>query len=306
MPKKIFRLPFNMECDRLKNLYSPTIDKMKDVGDDLKENFYSFVIPALARPTIIKEISESERFLCLFPKCKAEGKSFASKQKFIHHLTIIHDQELPQGGSFIAPNDKGTKPGGFWCSKCGHHYCRRDHLQNHLRTSTHCKDGQILLENPLETKELEMEQRLAIEYPNSQLPQNHEFKFEVKEQLAIEWKNNDDVEPKSTIRSKIKSNVDSLVKKMTKSFSMISFKSKCDNILKTKSKTFDNFNFNNIFTSVERKPNVLCLKREYPEESFECYETKKKKIDVILEEKNEDDDDLVLVQTLIEYEKNKF
>ena len=152
MPRHTFRLPKNLEILRLKNIYKPILDKMIDVSQQLKDNFYELVLPSFAEPVIIKEISLSPRFKCLFKPCNELNKSFSSKQKFIQHLTIMHDQELPQGGSFISPNDKSTQPGGFWCSKCGHHYCRRDHLQNHIKTSVHCREAIEMDKNPLEVR----------------------------------------------------------------------------------------------------------------------------------------------------------
>ncbi|CAF1004499.1 unnamed protein product [Brachionus calyciflorus] len=186
MPKKIFKLPVNLERDRLCNFYRPQLDKMVNVSLELKKNFYDFVIPSLAEPRIVKELSDLPRYFCLFQNCKSDGKSFASKQKYIQHLTIIHDQELPLGGSFISPNDKSTKPGGFWCSKCGHHYCRRDHLQHHFKSSVHCRDASILITNPLIQKEIEYESKLAIEYKTEPFPKSDKFEF--KSLLAIEWK----------------------------------------------------------------------------------------------------------------------
>ncbi|CAF1027701.1 unnamed protein product [Brachionus calyciflorus] len=164
MPKNVFKLPVNLEIERLKRIYKPTLDSYVDVSDGLKNNFYQFVLPSLANPKVVKEISELPRYFCLFDRCKAAQKTFASKQKYVQHLQIQHDQDLPKGGSFISPNDKSTQPGGFWCSNCGHHYCRRDHLNNHIKTNVHCKNASVMHENPLVLKEIEVEQRLAIEY----------------------------------------------------------------------------------------------------------------------------------------------
>jgi hypothetical protein len=55
-----------------------------------------------------------------------EKPTFVDMQKYFRHLTTAHDQLLPGGGQFILPKDKSTVPGGFWCSSCGHHFCRQD------------------------------------------------------------------------------------------------------------------------------------------------------------------------------------
>ncbi|CAF1099358.1 unnamed protein product [Brachionus calyciflorus] len=89
MPKKVFKLPINLEIERLKRIYKPTLD---------------------TNPRVVKEISDIPRYFCLFESCKTAQKSFASKQKYVQHLQIQHDQQLPKGGSFISPNDRSTQP----------------------------------------------------------------------------------------------------------------------------------------------------------------------------------------------------
>ena len=187
MPKNHFRFPKGLEIERLKKIYKPIVDQMTNVSQEQKNNFYDLVIPSLADPVVMNEISLNPRFKCLFKVCLDENKSFSSKQKFIQHLAIIHDQELPQGGAFIAPKDNSIKPGGFWCSKCGHHYCRRDHLQNHIKSNVHCREAIVLDQNPLEQRDLEYETTKAIEFSRLS-EENKDFKFEHQGLLAIEWK----------------------------------------------------------------------------------------------------------------------
>ncbi|CAF1049451.1 unnamed protein product [Brachionus calyciflorus] len=122
MPKKVFKLPINLEIERLKRIYKPTLDSYQDVSVELQNNFYQLVLPSLANPRVVKVISDIPRYFGLFESCKTAQKSFASKQKYVQHLQIQHDKQLPKGGSFISPNDESTQPGGFWCSNCGHHY----------------------------------------------------------------------------------------------------------------------------------------------------------------------------------------
>lgn len=294
MPKNQFRLPKNLEIQRLKNIYKPMLDKMIDVSQELKENFYEFVIPSFADPVVIKEISLSPRFRCLFKQCVSLNKSFSSKQKFIQHLTIMHDQELPKGGSFIAPNDKSTKPGGFWCSKCGHHYCRRDHLQNHIKTNVHCREALVLDQNPLELKEIEYDKIQAIEYPVD--CEKKVFDFKPPERLAIEWKFNDS-KNQATNQKKMRS--------LTKSFSFISI-SRNKPKFERKSRSF------NIFSSQEssliESDNNLEItkgKRHCLDERIQN-ETKKVKKEPI--ESNENDTDIndeELLKTLLDFESRK-
>ena len=125
----------NVKIKVLKNLanlklkYSRALNGQIE-NDPIKiENFTKYVLSSLAEPVIIPEISNLQRYRCLFSSCVSKvneaypsviGKSFASKQKYVQHLCIDHDQELPGSGQFILANDKSTKAGGFWCSTCGH------------------------------------------------------------------------------------------------------------------------------------------------------------------------------------------
>ncbi|CAF1021457.1 unnamed protein product [Brachionus calyciflorus] len=317
MPKKVFKLPVNLERDRLKNFYRPQLDKMNHVSEDLKKNFYDFVIPSLAEPKVIKEVSDVPRYLCYFVNCKKEVKSFASKQKFVQHLTIIHDQELPEGGSFISPNDKSTIPGGFWCSKCGHHYCRRDHLQHHFKSNLHCREAEILLVNPLIQKEIAYEQRKAIEYPSNPLPRCEKFNFKPKEVLAIEWKTDKDI-----LHSEAKSNSENMnkkggdfIKKISKSLSMFSIsKSKKTSLFdKPKSKTIDNiFNLNITFKS-EKLAFELNENSNFGKRKLENDICEAAKIKIFKNEQDQkkaiafqdnDEDDVAMINALINFEKN--
>ncbi|CAF1068536.1 unnamed protein product [Brachionus calyciflorus] len=204
MPKKLFKLPINLEIERLKRIYKPTLESFQDNSVELQNNFYKLVLPSLANPRVVKEISNIPRYFCLFESCKAAQKSFASKQKYVQHLQIQHDQELPKGGSFISPNDKSTQPGGFCCSNCGHHYCRREHLNNHIKTNVHSKNASVMHENPLVLKEIEVEKRLAIEY----------YPIDSKK---VNINENDSVEPKEPYLRSSKENLnDNLVKKEDK------------------------------------------------------------------------------------------
>ena len=131
--------------------------------------FEAYVLPALAKkvPITINGITK-EKFVCLDPDCIDRKRfnpnlvnkqqlslaptndrydmkpSFVDKQKFYRHLTTMHDQQLPGGGSFIRPNDNSTMPGGFWCSVCGQHFCRLDHFSIHKSTVKHayCSDAE--------------------------------------------------------------------------------------------------------------------------------------------------------------------
>ncbi|CAF0980168.1 unnamed protein product [Brachionus calyciflorus] len=306
----MFKLPINLEINRLKSIYKPILDRMNDVPQSLKENFYNFVVPSLAEPVLIKSISDNNRYLCLFDECKKNDKSFASKQKYIQHLTICHDQELPRGGSFIAPNDKSTVPGGFWCSKCGHHYCRRDHLQNHFKTSVHCRDASVSLKNPLELRELEYEKRLAIEYPS--LPTAVNFEFKPSEQLAIEWKTFQ-CEKETADKRQIKDNgIKKIMNSISKSLSMLSLsKNKKEaSSAKLKSKTCENIFTINLNLTKEfkvEKETEVTLKRHLDDldEQVEP-ELKILKTTNMNDRSDTDEDDDELVRTLLDFEKNKY
>ncbi|RNA12045.1 hypothetical protein BpHYR1_036274, partial [Brachionus plicatilis] len=310
----VFKLPLNLEIQRLSNIYSPQIAKMTDVNHQQKINFFNLVVPALADPKIIKDLSDMPRFVCNFEECKEETKSFASKQKFVQHLKIMHDQELPGGCMFLYPNDKSTVPGGFWCSVCGHHYCRRDHLQNHIRTSTHCKNASVAVQNPLELRELEIENRLAIE--GSSLPKSNSFDFkriEYKSLLSIEWKPVVIEHHNRLLIDKLKEKRESkgCFSKIVKSFSMMTLNRRKDsNELTRKSKTYLN-----IFTSFDASFNLLNsqndvhVKNENNKRKLDDCEVdvKNKKLMVAKEEKNEDEesDDEILIKTLMNFE-NKY
>lgn len=290
-----FRLPKNLEIQRLKNIFKPTLDKMHDVSQEQRENFYELVLPSLADPVIIKDISLSPRYKCLFKQCLESNKSFSSKQKFIQHLTIMHDQELPQGGSFIAPNDNSTKPGGFWCSKCGHHYCRRDHLQNHIKTSVHCREAIVMDQNPLELKEIEYETLQAIEF--SKICENKQFDFKPPQMLAIEWKSS---EPNLQYSSKRK------IRSLTKSFSLISISNTRPKFEK-KSCSF------NIVTSYEshliksdvENSSLSSGKRKSKDETIEnkFKKVKEEPREYVKDDDEIDDDDLL--RTLLDFESKK-
>lgn len=308
MPKKIFKLPTCLEINRLKSIYKPFLDQMTDVPQDLKENFYNFVVPSLAEPVLIKSISDNNRYRCLFDECKKNDKSFASKQKYIQHLTICHDQELPEGGSFITPNDKSTVPGGFWCSKCGHHYCRRDHLQNHFRTSLHCRDATVTLKNPLEVREIENEKRLAIENPS--LPTAVNFEFKPNIQLAIEWKPFQ-CEKLTANKHHVKNNgLKKIMNTISKSFSMLSLskKKKEEYSTKFKSKTCENIFSSPNLTMISKVKNEteVTFKRHLDDLDEQVQPIKIFKKTNINDRSVLDEDDEELVKTLLDYEKNRY
>lgn len=52
-------------------------------------------MPYLSEPKIIMDISQFPRYSCNFEDFKKEEKSFASKQKYVQLLKILHDQNLP-------------------------------------------------------------------------------------------------------------------------------------------------------------------------------------------------------------------
>ncbi|RMZ97738.1 hypothetical protein BpHYR1_049354, partial [Brachionus plicatilis] len=309
MPKRVFKLPVSLEINRLNHFYSQIIEKMIDVEENQKLNFFNLVIPSLAEPVIISDISDNPRFVCNFLECKEENKSFASKQKFIQHLKIFHDQELPGACSFLYPNDKATIPGGFWCSDCGHHYCRRDHLQNHFKTSTHCKNATISSTNPLELREIEIEKMFAIE--DGSLQKNHDFKFnslQYESLLSIEWKPTEK-KPEEIDSKKPENDVNAVktcFKKLAKSFSMISIAKKKSNNFKQKSKTCDNIfslvdiSFKKTNTNMEIKNECTDLKRKKPNDFFDESFIKKKNFS--MNEKIIDDEDQILIDSLNYFE----
>lgn len=217
MPKKIYKPPLNLQIENMKRQYSQIIKNIPKEQENLKNNFVNLVIPSLCEPKILSEISFKPRYICLFKDCSEQKKSFASKQKFIQHLKIIHDHELPMGGAFISPNDKSTQPGGFWCSVCGHHYCRRDHLLNHFKTSIHCTNAEVSFINPLELKDIEYEEKLSI--TNCGDEKNNLYLNEGK-MRAICWKENSNDE--KTKESDQFTDEDLIINRMNSSFSMIS------------------------------------------------------------------------------------
>lgn len=305
MPKRINKMPINLEIKRLQKIYDPEIAKLSNVTEEQKINFISLVLPSLAEPQVFNEISQLPRYICSFDNCKKEEKSFSSKQKYVQHLKIIHDQDLPGACSFLYPNDKATVPGGFWCSVCGHHYCRRDHLQNHIRTNTHCLNANICLQNPLEMKELEVEERLAIEAPN--IPKSDIFNFKRKESLlAIEWNPLKCQEKEANFPNKKEKTIfNDSFKKITKSLSMISISKIKRSNLERKSKTLGNiFSLQNItFADTQHIKKKEEIKRKNEDDQFELIKTKK--LMVTKNEIESDDEDQLLVNSLIKFENNK-
>ena len=108
-------------------LSNPTISK------ELVLNFFNFVMPSLAEPVILKDISSKPRFRCLFAKCMEINQTYSTKQKYIYHLCIFHDHELPEQGKFLCPNDRSNRKNGFLCEYCPLRFNRKDHFLNHMK-----------------------------------------------------------------------------------------------------------------------------------------------------------------------------
>lgn len=118
--------------------FKSIIDSEEDSKSNTVNEFINKVIPALANPIIIKDISNCPRFVCHFEHCIEHMKSFSTRQKFIYHLINIHGKRLPQGGNFLLKNDKGIKNEGFKCSKCYRVFTRKDHYVSHCKKSLEC------------------------------------------------------------------------------------------------------------------------------------------------------------------------
>ncbi|RNA09858.1 hypothetical protein BpHYR1_013328 [Brachionus plicatilis] len=199
----------------------------------------------------------------------------------------MHDQELPGACSFLSPKDKSTVPGGFWFS-----------------------NASISTQNPLEIKELEIENRLAIEAPS--IPKCDVFELKKTESLlAIEWKpfqnslleSNEESKPKKK-RLCFKKCFNSL----TKSFSMFSISKKSSShSMLTKSNTVQNiFCINeNAFSSNVEKNHLAIVekisqKRKNEDDESEQIGNKKflsKEVKFSLEE----EDDELLIKSLYDF-----
>ena len=300
MPKRVFKMPINLEINRLRNIYGTEISKLTNVNEEQKANFFNLVVPSLADPQIIADISQMPRYICNFEQCKSESKSFSSKQKFIQHLKILHDQELPAGCNFLYPNDKATVPGGFWCSICGHHYCRRDHLQNHIRTNSHCKNGNVSLINPLVMKELQVEEHLALEAPS--IPKSEKFEFKPKNTLlAIEWIPIDKSNDQNSNQNLKTRTITDCIKKITKSLSMFSISRKKSCKIEKKSNTFQNiFSISSVHFASNLHPIINPeTKRKLDDDEFEQVKTKKL---LVIREDLSDEEDQLLINSLNSFE----
>ncbi|CAF0951694.1 unnamed protein product [Brachionus calyciflorus] len=96
--------------------------------------FRNTVLPSFVGKTC------NDRYTCCFNECLLLKKSFASKQKYLHHLQSKHASDLPDNGQFLAPNDKTISRNQYKCSNCLKTFARRYNLQQHIRTSEICKN----------------------------------------------------------------------------------------------------------------------------------------------------------------------
>ena len=135
------------EYIKLRVLYRDALEGKIENNMEKIGFFENYVLPSLAKQceVTVNGICR-KKYACLFPDCVSkktllddgtEKPTFVDMQKYFRHLTTAHDQLLPGGGQFILPNDKSTVPGGFWCSSCGHHFCRQDSFKTHKNTAKH-------------------------------------------------------------------------------------------------------------------------------------------------------------------------
>ena len=163
-------------------------------NEELKQNLKRFVIPSLAHYSYHAKLNRGnklpkEKHKCLFNGCSLT--TFASKQKYFIHLVAKHSSQLPDGGRFLAPNDKSVTKGNILCSTCGHVYSRVDKYDEHLQKNEICRKALVSADNLA----IEANNMLAIEAPvcaKSTLIETPSSSFLPKqtELLAIEWKIN--------------------------------------------------------------------------------------------------------------------
>lgn len=84
-----------IQLQTLKLKYNAILSQPHIYGAEKVENLRIFVLPNLADPQIIPSISKTPRYLCSFPQCEVLNKSYSTKQKYIQHLRILHDNDLP-------------------------------------------------------------------------------------------------------------------------------------------------------------------------------------------------------------------
>lgn len=138
------------EFNKLETKYRTLIDQIAIKTNEQCTNFFSYVFPSLSSPT---RAENKWRFPCNFPTCCGKEpaparqdkiRSYCSKQKLIQHLLLHHADQLPGGGSFLAPNDNCVAQGGFSCSKCASTFARKDHFDYHMKNSK-CAEENVSL-----------------------------------------------------------------------------------------------------------------------------------------------------------------
>lgn len=133
------------EINRLKEKYENVLNGRLELNIHKISNFVNLVIPTLA---LQYKDQTDVRYNCLFSNCIPQKKSYKTKQKYIQHLYLKHSNMLPANGLFLLNNDSNMCINGFWCSKCGKNFKRKDHLYSHFRKVALCSNGSLMIENP--------------------------------------------------------------------------------------------------------------------------------------------------------------
>lgn len=133
------------EINRLKEKYENVLNGKIECNMHKISNFVNLVIPILAQQ--YKDQSKI-RYNCLFSNCIPHKRSYQTKQKYVQHVYLKHSNLLPGQGLFLINQDQNISCNGFWCSKCGKNFKRKDHLQNHINKVKTCSSGSILTKNP--------------------------------------------------------------------------------------------------------------------------------------------------------------
>jgi hypothetical protein len=113
-------------------------------NDEVKISyFYETVLPSLATQAIVpKQNDLFKRFICLDEKCLLTLISFSTKQSYIRHVIEKHGNKLPVNGDFLS-NQTTVGYKVFDCARCKLSFNRKDHLDQHLRSSLHIKNMKI-------------------------------------------------------------------------------------------------------------------------------------------------------------------
>lgn len=133
------------EINRLREKYAHVLNGRLEFNIHKISNFVNLVIPTLAEQ--FKDQTKV-RYNCLFSVCIPHKRSYQTKQKYIQHLYLKHSNLLPGNGIFLLNNDNNMCVNGFWCSKCGKNFQRKDHLYSHFRKVVKCSNGEIMIIDP--------------------------------------------------------------------------------------------------------------------------------------------------------------